>query len=213
MTIPMLEERIERALGNLHSLAADSRQESEAALESILGHETPGEADLPVASPGGPGMGDFLISEIASSHRMQESRWNVDYLSIYRWRVEIHKKYAIAFACLIFIILGGPFAARFPQGGVGMVIGTSVLIFFLYWMGLIGGERLAVRGHLDPVIAMWAPNVLLLIPGLLLLPRMARAGATNRSGALEVMRAAVRRWLGRSERGIDAEPVAAGEAG
>jgi lipopolysaccharide export system permease protein len=72
--------------------------------------------------------------------------------------VEIHKKYAIAFACLIFILLGAPFAMRFPQGGVGMVIATSVGIFFLYWMGLIGGERLAERGHLEPWVAMWFPT-------------------------------------------------------
>jgi hypothetical protein len=99
-------------------------------------------------------------------HRINDARWEVHRSNVYRYRVEIHKKYAIAFACLIFILLGAPFAIRFPQGGVGMVIATSVGIFFLYWMALIGGERLAERGLMEPWLAMWLPNMILAVPAL-----------------------------------------------
>jgi lipopolysaccharide export system permease protein len=116
-------------------------------------------------------------------HRINETRWNVHRLNVYRYRVEIHKKWAIAMACLIFVLLGGPFAVRFPQGGVGMVIATSVGIFFLYWMGLIGGERLADRGLMDPVLAMWLPNLVLMVPALYLTARMGRQISTNRGGS------------------------------
>jgi hypothetical protein len=74
---------------------------------------------------------------------------------IRNYEVEIHKKYSIAMASLVFVIVGAPLALRFGGGGIGMVIATSMLIFSLYYIGLIGGESLAGRGDRDPVFAMW----------------------------------------------------------
>jgi lipopolysaccharide export system permease protein len=56
-------------------------------------------------------------------------------------RVEAHKKFAIPFACIVFVLIGAPLALRFPRGGVGMVIGFSLLIFGIYYVSLIGGDR------------------------------------------------------------------------
>jgi lipopolysaccharide export system permease protein len=99
-----------------------------------------------------------------------------------KYRVEIHKKYTIAFACIVFVLLGAPLAVRFPRGGVGMVITVSVVIFAIFWMSLIGGETLADRGYVSPAIAMWLPNILLLPIGLLMVARMSRQVATARAG-------------------------------
>lgn len=102
-----------------------------------------------------------------------------------RYRVELHKKWAIAFACLIFTLIGPPLALRFPRGGVGMVVAASTAIFAVYWMGLIGGESLADRRVAGPMITMWIPNLIFGIVGLLLVSRMGRAGSTVRGGGLE----------------------------
>ena len=60
-----------------------------------------------------------------------------------RYDVEIHKKFALAAACIVFVLLGAPIALRFPRGGVGLVIGVSLVVFALYYVGLIAGESLA----------------------------------------------------------------------
>ena len=188
LTIPMLEERVREGRANLQSLGSEARDVSLEAVRTALNLNA-GDDDEDVLAPAAlnPGgtLNDGVVAEARSTMQITENRWNVHAGSIYRWQVEIHKKYAIAFACLIFILLGAPFAARFPQGGVGMVIAMSAGIFFLYWVGLIGGERLAVRGHLDPVLAMWLPNVLLAAPGLWMVSRMGREGTSNRSGAFD----------------------------
>ena len=57
--------------------------------------------------------------------------------------VEIEKKFAIAAACVIFVLLGAPVALRFPRGGVGLTIGVSLGVFGLYYVGLVAGEALA----------------------------------------------------------------------
>jgi lipopolysaccharide export system permease protein len=56
------------------------------------------------------------------------------------YQVEVQKKFAISAACVIFALLGLPLAIRFPRGGVGLVIGTSLAVFSIYYVGLIGGE-------------------------------------------------------------------------
>ena len=102
-----------------------------------------------------------------------------------RYRVELHKKWAIAVACLVFTLIGPPLALRFPRGGVGMVVGASTAVFAVYWMGLIGGESLADRRVADPFVTMWVPNLVFIAVGVLLASRMGRAGSTVRGGGWE----------------------------
>ena len=88
--------------------------------------------------------------------------------------VEIHKKYSIPVACLIFVLLGAPLGIRAHRGGIGVSGGLSLFFFLLYWVFLIGGEDLADRDYVHPAVAMWAPNVLLGIFGIYLTIRSVR---------------------------------------
>src|SRR5207342_1616912 len=83
------------------------------------------------------------ISDLAS--RIAENRLRLDTSrrAKNRYEIEIHKKFALAAACLIFVVLGAPLALRFPRGGVGLVLLVSLMVFALYYVGLIGGESLA----------------------------------------------------------------------
>lgn len=100
--------------------------------------------------------------------------------SIDQFRVEIEKKFAIATACIVFVLLGAPIALRFPRGGVGLTIGVSLGVFGIYYVGLLGGEALADRALVDPGIAMWATNLLLGAIGVVLTARLGSEGSTSR---------------------------------
>jgi lipopolysaccharide export system permease protein len=99
-----------------------------------------------------------------------------------RYDIEIHKKFSLAAACVIFVIIGAPIAVRFPRGGVGLVIGVSLLVFALYYVGLIGGEALANDGIIPPFWAMWGTNVILTVVGVVMFLRMGRDSTSNRGG-------------------------------
>ncbi len=105
--------------------------------------------------------------------------------------VEINKKLAIAFACFVFALIGVPLALRFPRGGAGLVIGTSVIVFAIYYVGLIGGEDLGDRLIVSPFLAMWAPNLLFGAVGAAGLWATRRASPTARGGGWSDVRDAL----------------------
>lgn len=77
-----------------------------------------------------------------------------------QFRVEIHKKFSIPFACIVFVLVGAPLGMRARRGGVTVGF-LSVAFFLFYYLCLIGGEQLADRGFVAPWLAMWLPNVAL----------------------------------------------------
>jgi lipopolysaccharide export system permease protein len=90
------------------------------------------------------------------------------------YQVEVQKKYAIAVACIVFVLVGVPAAIQFAGGGVGFVIGTSLVVFTVYYVCLIGGEALANRLIIPAFWAMWTPNVVFTAIGLIGLWRLRR---------------------------------------
>jgi len=146
--------------------------------------------------PGEP-LDPFIGQVELISARMRDSRQIMN-----RYDVEIQKKFALAFACIVFVMIGAPIALRFPRGGVGLVIGASVGIFALYYIGLVGGEALADRVIMGPFLAMWLTNILFLIIAMLLLSRMGKEGATARGGDLAEAWDSARAWFARQARRV-----------
>lgn len=106
--------------------------------------------------------------------RVSSARARVD-----RYKVEYHKKYSIPAACIVLVLVGIPLALRFPGGGMGLVLGGGMIVFSIYYIGLIGGETLANRGIVPPFLAMWGANILLGVFGLSGIWWVARSGATS----------------------------------
>lgn len=121
----------------------------------------------------------FKGAMLAAATQLTESRESLDSLA-----VEIQKKFALSFACLVFVLFGPPIALRFPRGGVGVTIGVSIIVFGLYYVCLMGGEALADKAMLPATVAMWIANVVFGVAGLLLLLRVESTTDTSRGGGL-----------------------------
>jgi len=81
--------------------------------------------------------------------------------------VEIHKKFSIPFACVVFILVGGPLGIRTRKGGFANMA-VAVAFFIVYYLFLIGGEQLADRRLFSPALAMWLPNLVFGVMGIYL---------------------------------------------
>lgn len=117
--------------------------------------------------------------------RDAESRLQENYESyISRYMVEIHKKYSIPIACIVFVLVGTPLGMMARGAGRTAAVGVSLVLFLLYWASLIGGEQLADREVVSPFLAMWGANIIVGICGVVLL-----AAVTNNVRIASLMEA------------------------
>jgi lipopolysaccharide export system permease protein len=88
--------------------------------------------------------------------------------------VEVHKKYALPVACVVFILVGAPLGIMARKGGMAIGLGLSLGFFVLYWAFLIGGEELADRQLIPAFWAMWSANILIGGAGIFILIKSAK---------------------------------------
>lgn len=86
-----------------------------------------------------------------------------------RFEVEIHKKFSLAAACLLFALVGVPLGVRVRRGGLAMSGALAIGLFLSYWVMLVLGEKFSDQGFIAPWFAMWWPNFLLGVLALWLL--------------------------------------------
>ena len=111
--------------------------------------------------------------------RLSESRASLEQIAwerneANRYRVEIHKKFSIPVACILFVLVGAPLGILARSGGIGTGASYSLTFFVMYWAALIGGETLADKGKIDGALAMWLPDIVIGAIGLFLVSRMGR---------------------------------------
>ena len=92
-------------------------------------------------------------------------RYESDLKTSNKYSVEIHKKWAIPFACFLFVFVGAPLGIIVRGGNFGISAAISLVCYVLYWIALIGGEKLADRGFLEPGLAMWMGNIFFALVG------------------------------------------------
>jgi LPS export ABC transporter permease LptF/LPS export ABC transporter permease LptG len=88
--------------------------------------------------------------------------------------VEIHKKFSIPMACMVFGLFALPLGINNRRGGKASGFALSIGVIVLYYVLLSNGEEAARFGRLPPWVAMWMPNVLLATGGFFLLVRRNR---------------------------------------
>ena len=108
------------------------------------------------------------ISRLYQQIKANESRISSYSSGVNKYEVEIHKKFSIPFSAIIFILVGAPLGISAKKGSLGVGATLSIFFFLIYWAGLILGEDLADRKFLSPMLAMWLPNILIGIAGVLL---------------------------------------------
>lgn len=84
-------------------------------------------------------------------------------------QVEYHKKFALSFAIIIFIMIGVPLGLMTRTSGIGMAFSVSSVIFLVYYVALNMGEQAGDRGMMSPFLAMWLSNIIFFVLACLLI--------------------------------------------
>ena len=108
-------------------------------------------------------------------------------------RVELHRRFALPVGCLMLALVGIPLGLATRKGGkaAGYVIGVF-LAFFCYHLSSISLIGMAKQRALPVPVAIWLPDVVFGIAGVIFLVRMESPGDRDLLGAI---RAAFTRWI------------------
>ncbi|MBW2038275.1 MAG: LPS export ABC transporter permease LptF [Deltaproteobacteria bacterium] len=88
--------------------------------------------------------------------------------------VELHFKFTIPFAALIFGLVGIPLGVQRTQSGRSWGFVLSLFILLSYYILYCVGKDLGSSGVISPILAAWFPNILLGALGIYLLVKAAR---------------------------------------
>jgi len=72
---------------------------------------------------------------------------------------DLHSRFAIPFACLVFGALAVPLGIFLPRTGRAYGFVISLLVILIYYILFSLGENLGNLGVIHPMVAMWFPNL------------------------------------------------------
>ena len=89
------------------------------------------------------------------------------------YRMVFHKKFSSPFGSIFFALLAMPLALIFGKhNGQTICLLFGLVISVIYWAMMILGQMFSLRIGIDAFLAMWLPNVLVGITGLVLYIRL-----------------------------------------
>jgi len=93
---------------------------------------------------------------------------------IIKYQIEWHRKFAISIACLTLFFIGAPLGAIIRKGGIGYPTVVAIIMFLIYYIISIIGERTAKEDAINVAIGMWGSTIVLMPIGLYLTYRANR---------------------------------------
>jgi LPS export ABC transporter permease LptG/LPS export ABC transporter permease LptF len=109
--------------------------------------------------------------------------------------VELNKRLAIPFACVVFAFLALPLGVGSRSGGRGRGFVISVGVVLAYYLVNNQGEMMAMEGKVPPWLGIWLPNIVLMAVALILMTRMGRWLGEREKAENPVVR--LLKWAGR----------------
>jgi lipopolysaccharide export system permease protein len=82
--------------------------------------------------------------------------------------IEKYRRFANPFAVFILTLIGVTLSSKKIRGGIGMNIGIGLGLSFSYILFLQFASQFSLKGNLGPMLAMWIPNIIYSIIGLVL---------------------------------------------
>src|SRR5581483_5874590 len=122
------------------------------------------------------------FDEMNTREVWRHSRGGPDWLDA---RIELHRRFALPVACLMLALVGIPLGISSRRGGRSSGYVTAVfLAFFCYYLAFISLLGLARQQALRVEIAVWLPNAVFGLAGIVLLTRMESPGERDLIGGL-----------------------------
>ncbi len=99
-------------------------------------------------------------------------------------RTEVHQRLALPLACVLLALAGVPLGITRRRAGKSAAVVMTAVLAFLYYIALIGFIAMARQGTLSPEVAVWLPNAIFALGGMVMLARLEKPGDVDLMGAV-----------------------------
>jgi lipopolysaccharide export system permease protein len=89
-----------------------------------------------------------------------------------RWLVAFYSKVSFPFASVIVVLFGVPFSSVKRRGGVGVQLGISLLICFIYLIVMKTSQVFGYNGDVNPLLTAWMANILFFLGAVVVILRV-----------------------------------------
>lgn len=86
---------------------------------------------------------------------------------INKFKISLHEKFALGFACIVLFFIGAPLGAIIRKGGLGLPLLYALGIFLAYHFIGIFAKNSAEDGSLHPILASWMSTLIVMPLGIL----------------------------------------------
>lgn len=109
-------------------------------------------------------------------YRLAYKNKTIDKTTMLDARIELHERLALPLACVLLALTGVPLGITSRRAGKSSAVVLTLGLAMLYYIGLISLIKLAQSGGLPPGIALWIPNFVFAVAGLIMLMRLEQPG-------------------------------------
>lgn len=85
--------------------------------------------------------------------------------------LSLHKKFALAFSCIILFFVGAPLGAIIRKGGLGLPMVIAIVLFLVYYFLGVFAENYSKKGNIHPMLGAWLSTLVMLPLGYILTKR------------------------------------------
>jgi lipopolysaccharide export system permease protein len=79
-----------------------------------------------------------------------------------RHLIEWHRKFFLGISCLVLFLIGAPLGAIIRKGGLGLPSVIALILFIIFELLTIAGEKMTKALIIDPWLGMWASTIVML---------------------------------------------------
>ena len=110
-------------------------------------------------------------SNVLTSIQGKKKEMNKRYEFYRRHILSFHKKFALAFSCIILFFVGAPLGAIIRKGGLGLPMVVAIVLFLIYYFLGVFAENYSKKGNIHPMLGAWLSTLVMLPLGVILTRR------------------------------------------
>ena len=110
---------------------------------------------------------ELTMKELKAQIKIMQTQ----YIDTSKLETELYQRITVPMASLIFALVGIPLGMQPTRNSSSMGFAWSVIIIFLYYCSMTMANAIGRSGAISPMYAVWIPNIIGLIAGIVLMKR------------------------------------------